>query len=233
MKRRILLVCYFSFLGMHCSLSYAGGGISIHATRIIYPLSAKQDSVSVVNSSDTDSYLVQSWVEDSAGHKTSDFIATPPLYVSDPHNENTLRIMLIRENVQTSKESLYYFVVKAIPGEKGGSEAKSSGKLLKVATASRIKLFVRPEKLPSPDDDAISKLTFHFQAAGMEITNPTPYYFTLTHITVGSERVKDVMIAPGLSASEQLSNNLHDSVNFHTLNDFGAISKSYNARIFP
>ncbi|MDI5434720.1 fimbria/pilus periplasmic chaperone, partial [Salmonella enterica subsp. enterica serovar Kentucky] len=38
-------------------------------------------------------YLVNSWIENSAGQKEKTFIVTPPLFVSEPKSENTLRII--------------------------------------------------------------------------------------------------------------------------------------------
>ncbi|KAB8312635.1 hypothetical protein EH228_06380 [Erwinia endophytica] len=92
----------------------AEGGISIQGTRIVYPQSAKQESLAISNSSTTDSFLVQSWVEDASGRKTHDFVVTPPLYLSGPKNENTLRLMYVGGAAPADRESLYYFIAKAI-----------------------------------------------------------------------------------------------------------------------
>jgi len=229
MKRLLLLSCILAGAVLS-NYSYADGGVSIHATRIIYPLTAKQSSVSVVNSSGADSYLIQSWVEDPLGHKSSDFIVTPPLYVSGPHNENTLRVMLMNTNLPNNKESLYYFVVKAIPGEKENA-GNESGKVLKIAAASRIKLFVRPESLLGPDGESISHLKFHLQGNCVQISNQTPYYFTLTKISIGGYQLKDVMVPPQSSVSEQFSTTTEGQVTFHVITDFGSVSKSYTASL--
>jgi fimbrial chaperone protein len=114
----------------------AEGGISIQGTRIIYPQNTKQQSLSVRNSSSADSFLVQSWVEDAEGHKTSDFVVTPPLYLSGPKNENTLRLMRVAGAPVQGRETLYYFVAKAIPSF---DDKKDAGKnVLRIATASRM-----------------------------------------------------------------------------------------------
>ncbi|MEW6484582.1 MAG: fimbria/pilus periplasmic chaperone [Pseudomonadota bacterium] len=54
-------------------------------------------------------------MEDAEGKKTTDFIVTPPLYVSGPLNENILRVMYTGEPLPQDKETLYYFNAKAIP----------------------------------------------------------------------------------------------------------------------
>ncbi|WP_336192721.1 fimbria/pilus periplasmic chaperone [Hafnia paralvei] len=71
----------------------AEDGITIQGTRIVYLQDAKQASLSVSNTSITDSVLGQSWVENASGHKTTDFVVTPPLYLSGPKDENTLRLI--------------------------------------------------------------------------------------------------------------------------------------------
>ncbi|WP_338564917.1 fimbria/pilus periplasmic chaperone [Erwinia sp. E_sp_W01_6] len=91
------------------------GGIMLGGTRIIYPAGQKQVSMSVRNTSDQSSFLVQSWVEQPDGQKSQNFVATPPLYVSGPGNENTLRLMYVGEPARTDQETLYYFNTKAIP----------------------------------------------------------------------------------------------------------------------
>ncbi|KAA5989649.1 fimbria/pilus periplasmic chaperone [Pantoea sp. M_5] len=83
----------------------SAGGITLGATRVIYPAGQKQVSMSVHNTSDKSSFMVQSWVEDAEGKKSADFIVTPPLYVSGPGNENTLRIMYIGQPPRKEKES--------------------------------------------------------------------------------------------------------------------------------
>jgi fimbrial chaperone protein len=74
----------------------AKGGISVSGTRIIYPKESRQEIVSVRNSSATNSFLVQSWVENAAGEKQGKFVVTPPLYLSSPGNENKLRLIFTK-----------------------------------------------------------------------------------------------------------------------------------------
>lgn len=87
---------------------HADGGIALQSTRIIYPQSEHQQSISVSNRTTGESFLIQSWVEDASGHKSPDFVVTPPLYLSAPGNENTLRIMLSSAASQPAdRETLY------------------------------------------------------------------------------------------------------------------------------
>lgn len=84
----IVLLTLFTSLNVQ-----AAGGIALGATRVIYPSAAKQTSLAISNSDTQERYLVNSWIENSAGQKEKTFIVTPPLFVSEPKSENTLRII--------------------------------------------------------------------------------------------------------------------------------------------
>ncbi|MDT0175175.1 fimbria/pilus periplasmic chaperone [Enterobacter sp. BRE11] len=208
----------------------AGGGISIQGTRIVYPQDAKQASLSVSNSSATDSFLVQSWVEDAAGHKTADFVVTPPLYLSGPKNENTLRLIRTGGGLPTDRETLYYFTAKAIPSI-DDSHSSSNSAVLHIATANRIKMFVRPAGLKPAADQAPAQLAFHQQGGELAISNPTPYYLTLTGISSGGKALKDVMVPPMGSASDPLPAGHGGTVSYRTINDYGATTPALTAAI--
>lgn len=207
----------------------AEGGMSIHGTRVVYPQNAKQRNLSVSNSSETDSFLVQSWIEDASGHKTNDFIVTPPLYLSGPKNENTLRLIYTGRELPHDRESLYYFTSKAIPSI---DESKSAGKnVIRIALASRIKVFVRPNDLNISPDDAPNSLEFHQNGDRLNIKNPTPYYITLTDMKIAGKNLEDTMVPPKGMASETVHWSHGGKIAFRTLNDFGAKTKEVIADV--
>lgn len=88
------MLSFFSVL----PLGVQAGGIVLGGTRIIYPLDSRQQPVSVRNTDDKTTFLVQSWVEGADGQKTKDFVVTPPLYTGGPGNENMLRLVRTGEN---------------------------------------------------------------------------------------------------------------------------------------
>ncbi|EIX4158997.1 fimbria/pilus periplasmic chaperone [Escherichia coli] len=49
----------------------SAGGFGLGVTRLIYPAESKQITLSVQNSGDNTSYLIQSWVDDSKTEKKS------------------------------------------------------------------------------------------------------------------------------------------------------------------
>lgn len=95
--------------------AHAAGGIALGATRIIYPADAKQTAVWIRNSHTNERFLVNSWIENSSGVKEKSFIITPPLFVSEPKSENTLRIIYTGPPLAADRESLFWMNVKTIP----------------------------------------------------------------------------------------------------------------------
>ncbi|AMJ70710.1 hypothetical protein AW879_12635 [Enterobacter cloacae] len=207
----------------------AGGGISIQGTRVIYPQNAEQVSLSIINSSPTDSFLVQSWVEDASGHKTADFIVTPPLYLSGPKNENALRIIHTGGTLPTDRETLYYFTARAIPSIDDNNKADKD--ILHFALASRIKLFVRPSGLKPSPAMAPALVDFHQQGSELIIHNTSPYYLTLTAMTSGGKALKDLMVSPLGTATESLPAGHGSTVTYRTVNDYGTITPAIETAI--
>jgi len=196
------------------------GGITIGGTRVVYPADKKQVSMSVRNTSDTSTFMVQSWVENADGNKSQDFVVTPPVYVSGPGNENTLRIMYAGRPARTDQETLYFLNTKAIPSmDRRETEDKN---ILMLAATTRIKLFVRPAGLSPTVEKAPEMLTFHKAGTQLRIDNPTPYHITLASIKVDGKSLPDSMVNPRSSLSVALPPGTSNIVTYRTINDFGA-----------
>lgn len=199
-------------------------GITLGATRIIYPADASQATISLKNDSKTATYLIQSWIATPDGNKTRDLIVTPPLYTSAPGNENMLRIMATEMRPAKDKETLYYFHAKAIPSvAKKGQEENSKGVV--IATVAQIKLFVRPAGLKPARAEAEKMLAFSRQGAQLRIHNPSPYYLTLTGIRAGTQPVADVMVPPGESVLTALPAGSGSALTWDSVNDYGGLDK--------
>lgn len=67
-------------------------GVALGATRVIYPADQKQTALGLSNNNDKDTYLIQSWVENSDGKKDGRFVITPPLFVMQ--GKKTIRCAL-------------------------------------------------------------------------------------------------------------------------------------------
>lgn len=207
------------------------GGISIQGTRIVYPLSAEQQTISIRNSSKESRYLVQTWVEDEEGQHSNEFISTPPIYISAPSSENIIRIVRTSNSQPKDRESLYYFIAKAIPPVNQDAE---DGSVIRVSAANRIKLFLRPEGLGKPED-WIKKITFKvINSSEFLIKNESPYFFTLTKIKSKGTVLDGVMVPPFDEKKISLRNKgkiINNRVDFEYINDFGAIIPVHNVRL--
>lgn len=217
-KNKFLSI-FIIFLTLFSINGYAGG-IALGATRLIYPQNAKQISVALTNSDEKNKFLIQSWIDDSNGKKTSDFILTPPLFLSKAKSENTLRIMYVGPTLPTDRESVFWLNSKAIPSLK--REDVQGKNVLQIAILSRIKLFVRPDNLPSTPADAPSQLTFSRIEGNLTINNPSPYFVTLVNMNIGATKLSNTMVSPKSSAVIKLPESASGAVTYQTINDYGA-----------
>ena len=142
MMTKIKLLMLIIFYLIISASAHAAGGIALGATRIIYPADAKQTAVWIRNSHTNERFLVNSWIENSSGVKEKSFIITPPLFVSEPKSENTLRIIYTGPPLAADRESLFWMNVKTIPSV--DKNALNGRNVLQLAILSRMKLFLRP-----------------------------------------------------------------------------------------
>lgn len=200
----------------------AEDGISLGATRVIYPAEAKQTSLAVNNSDNKSRFLINSWVEDEQGQKIKTFAVTPPLFVSEPNSENTLRIIYVGPPLPGDRESLFWLNVKAIPSVE--KESLAGKNVLHLAILSRIKLFVRPSTLTDPVQEAPEALSFALEGNTLKITNASSYYLSLVNMHINQRKVNNVMVAPKKSTQVALPSDARGDLTFQTVNDYGAVT---------
>jgi fimbrial chaperone protein len=205
-----------------CFNVHAAGGVALGATRVIYPADAKQTSLSINNSDDKERYLVNSWIENNRGEKDKKFIVTPPLFVSEPKSENTLRIIYAGPPLPTDRESIFWMNVKAIPSVDKSNLAGNN--VLQLAILSRIKLFIRPKNLQMQPDEAFKQLRFSRSGEHLSIHNPSPYYISTVNLKVGNEKLANTMVAPKSVAQVTVPATLKGTISFQTVNDYGAVT---------
>lgn len=227
-KKSAAVAC-LSMLLMLPSLSWAGG-IALGSTRVVYPADARQVSLAVNNSDEHNRYLIQTWVESESGKKTDDFIVTPPLFVSKPKSENTLRIIYSGEKLPQDRETLYWLNNKAIPSV-NKDEVKDNN-VLQIAILARIKLFVRPAGLTEKSADAPSMLNFNRSGDSLNISNGSPFYVTLVNMSIGGRNVDTTMVPPKSSARVALPKGMVTGIlSYQTINDYGANTPTAKVQI--
>lgn len=194
------------------------GGVGLSATRMVYPSSASQTSLSVRNSDKQAPFLIQSWIEDEQGQRNNDFVIIPPLFVLKPASENALKVIFNGQPLPEDRETLYWLTVKAIPQ----TSEENHNNVLQFASASRIKLFYRPASLKDMPGDTAKKISGSLHNGKIILNNPTPYYITTVNLKVDGKKVKSVMIPP--KGQKELEEHIPGAHNFsyRTINDYGA-----------
>lgn len=226
-----------------CGLSGAGalaadsnGGISLGGTRLVFDGSKDAGSMTVTNSSAADVWLMRFWVspygEDADKNEGENnkaampFAVTPPLYRLDPKSAVQLRVNKLSDSLPADRESVYYLNNLAIPpkkGEKSYQKAVQSG--LQFAVNTRIKLFYRPAAINDPAQvkQAPGKLTLSSSEKELVVKNPTPYFLTMTQLTLNGKAPqtdKDTMVAP-FGELRLASGGAHGTFSFSTVDDRG------------
>jgi len=196
-------------------------GVSLGATRVIYPQGAKQVNLNIANSDHAESFLVQSWVSDEKGVKSPYFMVTPPLFVMKPAQANILRVMYVGPALPEDKESVFYFNNKAIPSTK---KTDVVGNTLQIATQSVIKLFVRPAHLSMKSTDAPAALRCVYSNGAVTVNNPSPYFVTLVSFSVDGKKLPNTMVPPQSNRTISAPGITGKNISLQTLNDYGAIT---------
>lgn len=224
-RKTVALCVLTAMMALGTSNIAHAGGVALGSTRLIYPQGTKQVNMTVTNSDEQQSFLVQSWVSTADGKKSADFVITPPLFVLKPAKDNILRVMYTGPELPKDKESLFYLNSKAIPAM---DKSKIQGNALQIATQSVIKLFVRPANLAVKSADAPAMLTCKLNGSTLNITNPSPYYVTLVSLNVGGEKLANTMVPP--QGNKEVKVSASGSVSYQTMNDFGAITQKQSCK---
>ncbi|WP_145574484.1 fimbria/pilus periplasmic chaperone [Yersinia mollaretii] len=215
---RSLTLFILLITSLYASVVYAGG-VGLGVTRMVYSGVVSQSLLDVRNTDTESSFLIQSWVENSQGQRSSDFVITPPLFVLKPEMENAVKVMLNGKQLPQDRETLYWITVKAIPQ----SVKQSSTNTLQFASASRIKLFYRPVELTKKtNNEEWKSLNGEFHDGKVKLINPTPFYITTINMKVDGKAVKPIMIPPKDAVILEESFSHARQLSYQTINDYGA-----------
>lgn len=215
---RTLTLFILLITSLYASVVYAGG-VGLGVTRMVYSGAVSQSLLDVRNTDTESSFLIQSWVENSQGQRSSDFVITPPLFVLKPEMENAVKVMFNGRQLPQDRETLYWITVKAIPQ----SVKQSNTNTLQFASASRIKLFYRPVELTKKtNNEEWKSLNGEFHDGKVKLINPTPFYITTINMKVDGKAVKPIMIPPKDAVILEESFNHARQLSYQTINDYGA-----------
>ncbi|ENZ7484587.1 fimbria/pilus periplasmic chaperone [Klebsiella aerogenes] len=225
MKSKLIPFC-LALVGIALLLSaapaQAKGGIALGATRLIYPDGQKEISVPLTNTSTTSSYLVQSWIASANDQKSPDYILTPPLFVSKPKSENTLRVMYVGPKLPTDRESVFYLHSRSIPSV--DKNAIKDSNVLQIAIESVIKVFWRPQGLTTTSEAAQKSLVCSQSGNVLTLKNPSPYYVSLVSLYAGNKKLPNTMVPPKGNKTLPLSGGKGGVITYKAINDYGALT---------
>lgn len=201
-------------------------GVSLGKTRIIFNESYSE-GVSITND-DNKPYLIQSGVTtDLDGKLSPNFIVTPPIFRLENKSTSSMRILLKDAvSLPNDKESLFYLNTKIIPSTEKNNADDEVSKLVLI-TSFVIKVIYRPDSLSKPTDIDFNKVKLQGQGKNWFFNNPTPYYFTLTKITLDKEKYnKSIMVAPHSQTKIDVNN--MNNASWFFINDYGELSKEFH-----
>lgn len=198
------------------------GGIAVGATRVVYNADSREAALSVINHSGAQYFLIQAWVDDSAGNKKVPFTITPPLFRLNANKENMLRIIKTGEGLPKDRESVYWVNVKAIPPAPEGDGQNT----LQLAVKTRIKMFYRPSGLSGSAAESPKKLQWHQKGNDLVVTNPTAYSVSFNNLSVDGAEIKDAnLVLPQGEAHYKLASGHAGKVVYRCINDFGGLTE--------
>ena len=201
----------------------AQAGVALGATRVIYPAGQKQVQLAVTNNDDNSTWLIQSWVENADGQRDGRFVITLlrclPCRVKREH----LRIIDATNNqLPQDRESLFWMNVKAIPSmdkSKLSDNTPAAGDYQPHQASTTVR-----GKLALPPDQAAEKLTFSRSGSSLTLTNPTPYYLTVTELNAGTRILENALVPPMGKTSVKLPADAGNTITYRTINDYGALT---------
>lgn len=223
----------------------AHAAVVIGGTRVVFP--AKDGEVTVrLSNEGNNPALVETWIDTGDAASTPDkvstpFLITPPLFRIEAHRDQSLRIIATSANLPADRETLFWLNVLEVPPKPSGQQFTGKN-TLQFAIRSRLKLFYRPDGLSESLVKATARLTWKAaQGNAIEVNNPTPYYVTISKLSIqvgGKDYAADAgMVAPfgtlRLSVKDLAQAPAAGSaVTYTTINDFGA-ADSFKGLIAP
>lgn len=103
-------------------------------------------------------------------------------------------------------------------------KSKLNDNTLQLAIISRIKLYYRPANLALSPDQAAEKLTFRRNGNVLTLSNPTPYYQTVTELNAGKRVLENALVPPLGETSVKLPSDAGSEITYRTINDYGALT---------
>ena len=203
-------------------------GVSLDATRIVYPQGEKSVSIAIKNSQSQVSYLTRTFITSENNDRNVPFETTPPVFKISPNSRHEVRVLEKSNNLPSDRESLFFFHATMIAGQTG----KVDGDGLNIGYDHVIKVFYRPKNLKITSDEAQKQLAFQTKENQLKVINDSPYYVNLAQITINKQRVdmsmekENTTIAPYSSLTYPISSHMQKgTVIWRAITDLGGTNE--------
>ncbi|WP_233445503.1 fimbria/pilus periplasmic chaperone [Enterobacter asburiae] len=222
----------------HVKAATQSFSVKLGATRVIYDPDSAGSSLEVTNPQDYP-ILVQSKVTGDDKKTAANFMVTPPVFRLDGGQQSRLRIVRVGGEYPKDRESLNWLCVTGVPpkaddewAQGEASKSKSVSLNIQMSISSCIKLLVRPSSVSGGPEKSGSSLTWILKEGKLEVSNPSPFYMSLTEVKVGNEKVtsdyvppfgKTLLTAPGAKSGE--------TAQWKVITDYGGTSQAFQANI--
>lgn len=222
---KIIIFLFCAFFMHHTSAK----NIIVDGTRFIYHGGQSEITIGMTNTANR-AAIAQSWLDngnpgEKVGTVKTPFRISPPIARVEPNGNQILRIKLMDETgLPTYKESLWWLNVLDIPALSKAEWEDTN--FLHLAIRSRFKFIYRPIGIGAPPA-ANQYLIFTVKNDKLKINNTSPFYTTLTKISINGKEslnLKPIMVAPFSCTVTQLIKKIKAGsyVVINTLNDYGA-----------
>ncbi len=229
----------FAFACVGVSPSW-GAGVGINATRVIVNQGSQVPPVTLRNSTDKITYLVQSYLSTDNPQSTASvpFDVLPPMIKMGPNSQQDVRLVEkegLTSRLPTDRESVFYFHARAIPNNdlQPIKNPNDNHGMVKIALENVIKVFYRPTGLTSSATQAQASLVFQWVPSGLKVTNSSPYHVTLAGLTVSNRAIpvsqQEAMIAP-FSERTYPTTDKNGAITWTTINDLGGYDVHHASR---
>ena len=203
-------------------------GLLIDSTRVIYPESKNEVTLSLTNNGNQPR-LLQTWVDKSESTILPDatdvtFIVSPPLFRLDPGKGQTLRIMLITKNLPKDRESVLWLNLLEV-----SPKTMEDNNGIKFSVRTKLKIFYRPENLQGDPDDAARNIQWTLipnnHGYDLECKNASAFNVSIHHIVLTETSQSGMCPAHGKILFPLKSNKFTNNISYTTINDYGGLNE--------
>lgn len=206
--------------------------VNVETTRVVFNENDETVSLSL-NNSEKQPTIVQLWTDDGDPFVTpekahSSIVIVPPIFKMEPNEIRSLRLIRVPDpTLAKDRESLFWLNIYQIPPNT--ENRVQNEKKVVLPLRIRMKVFVRPTGISALQEQHGQQLTFSGTTKQgnpyLDIENPTPWYMTLTGITLDATEIEDMMIAPKstltISLDKQKMKQFPLAIQYQLVNDTG------------